>query len=60
MSASYCPAGAALSGSLLAAHDAPALKASPFPNQHEEEVLEGIWGFSAEERAALREAGLRA
>ena len=36
---------------------APALKPSPFLNQHEEEVLGGIFGFSAEERAALREAG---
>jgi crotonobetainyl-CoA:carnitine CoA-transferase CaiB-like acyl-CoA transferase len=36
---------------------APALKPSPFLNQHEEEVLGGIFGFSAEQRAALREAG---
>jgi crotonobetainyl-CoA:carnitine CoA-transferase CaiB-like acyl-CoA transferase len=36
---------------------APALKPSPFLNQHEEEVLGGIFGYSAEERAALREAG---
>ena len=36
---------------------APALKPSPFLNQHEEEVLGGIFGFSAEERTALREAG---
>jgi CoA:oxalate CoA-transferase len=37
---------------------APALKPSPFLNQHEEEVLGGgIFGFTAEERAALREAG---
>ena len=36
---------------------APALKPSPFLNQHEEEVLGGIFGFSAAERAALREAG---
>ena len=36
---------------------ASALKPSPFLNQHEEEVLGGIFGFSAEERAALREAG---
>jgi hypothetical protein len=35
---------------------APALKPSPFLNQHEEEVLEGIFGFSAAERAALQEA----
>ncbi len=37
--------------------DAPALKPSPFLNQHEEELLGGIFGFSAEQRAALREAG---
>ena len=36
---------------------APALKASPSLNQHGEEVLGGIFGFSAEERAALQEAG---
>jgi CoA:oxalate CoA-transferase len=36
---------------------APALKPSPFLNQHEEEVLGGIFGFTAEQRAALREAG---
>jgi len=36
---------------------APALTPSPFLNQHEEEVLGGIFGFSAEQRAALREAG---
>ena len=36
---------------------APALTPSPFLNQHEEEVLGGIFGFSAAERAALREAG---
>ncbi|MCZ8278198.1 MAG: CoA transferase [Acetobacteraceae bacterium] len=36
---------------------APALKPSPVLNQHEEEVLGGIFGFSAEERAALREVG---
>jgi len=36
---------------------APGLKPSPFLNQHEEEVLGGIFGFSADERAALREAG---
>ena len=36
---------------------ASALKPSPCLNQHEEEVLGGIFGFSAEERAALREAG---
>jgi crotonobetainyl-CoA:carnitine CoA-transferase CaiB-like acyl-CoA transferase len=36
---------------------APTLKPSPFLNQHEEEVLGGIFGFSAEARAALREAG---
>jgi hypothetical protein len=36
---------------------APALKPSPFLNQDEEEVLSGIFGFSAEERVALREAG---
>jgi hypothetical protein len=30
---------------------------SPFLNQHEEEVPGGIFGFTAEERAALREAG---
>jgi crotonobetainyl-CoA:carnitine CoA-transferase CaiB-like acyl-CoA transferase len=36
---------------------APALKPSPFLNQHEEEVLGGIFGFSAAERTALREAG---
>jgi CoA:oxalate CoA-transferase len=36
---------------------APVLKLSPFLNQHEEEVLGGIFWFSAEERAALREAG---
>jgi hypothetical protein len=28
-----------------------------FHNQHEEEVLGGIFGFFAAERAALREAG---
>jgi len=36
---------------------APALKPSPFLNQHEEEVLGEIFGFPAEHRAALREAG---
>ena len=36
---------------------APALTPSPFLNQHEEEVLGGIFGFSAAERAALRESG---
>jgi hypothetical protein len=36
---------------------APALKPSPFFDQHKDEVLGGIFGFSAEERAALREAG---
>jgi crotonobetainyl-CoA:carnitine CoA-transferase CaiB-like acyl-CoA transferase len=36
---------------------APALKPSPFLNQHVEEVLGGIFGFSPEERTALREAG---
>ncbi len=36
---------------------APALKPSPFFNQHEEEVLGGIFGFSAHEWAALREVG---
>ena len=36
---------------------APGLKPSPFFDQHKEEVLGGIFGFSAEERAALREAG---
>jgi CoA:oxalate CoA-transferase len=36
---------------------APTLKPSLFLNQHEEEVLGGIFGFSAAERAALREAG---
>jgi hypothetical protein len=36
---------------------ASALKPSPFLNQHEEEVLEGVFGFSAEERTALRDAG---
>ena len=36
---------------------APALKPSPFLNQHEEEVLWGIFGFTPERRAALREAG---
>jgi CoA:oxalate CoA-transferase len=36
---------------------APALKSSPFFNQHEEEVLGGIFGFTAEQRSALREAG---
>jgi hypothetical protein len=36
---------------------APALKPSPFLNQHEEEVLGGIFGFTVEQRAALREAG---
>ncbi len=36
---------------------APALKLSPFLNQHEEEVLGGIFGFSADRRAALRGAG---
>ncbi len=35
---------------------APALKPSPFLNQHEEEVLGGNFGVLAEERAALREA----
>jgi hypothetical protein len=46
---------------LLAAPALPAralaLKLSPFLNQHEEEVLEGIFEFTAEQRAALREAG---
>ncbi len=36
---------------------APALKSSPFLNQHEEEVLVGVFGFTPEQRAALREAG---
>ena len=36
---------------------APALKPSPFLNQHEEEVLGGVFGFTPEQRAALREAG---
>ena len=36
---------------------APGLKPSPFLNQHEEDVLGGIFGFSVEERSALREAG---
>jgi CoA:oxalate CoA-transferase len=36
---------------------APALNLSPFLNQHEEEVLGGIFGFTPEQRAALREAG---
>lgn len=36
---------------------APGLKPSRFLNQHEEDVLGGIFGFSVEERAALREAG---
>jgi hypothetical protein len=44
---------------MFAASYAPALKPSPFLNQHEEEVLGGIFGFSAEERAALREAGAK-
>ena len=48
-----------LSSSSLRVTDAPAptLKPSPFLNQHEEEVPGGIFGFSANERAALREAG---
>ncbi len=36
---------------------APALKPSQFLSQHEEDVLGGILGFTAEQRAALREAG---
>jgi hypothetical protein len=36
---------------------AAALQPSPFLNQHEAEMLEAIFGFSPEERAALREAG---
>jgi hypothetical protein len=36
---------------------ASALKLSPFLNQHEEEVLGGIFGVSAEKRAAPQEAG---
>jgi crotonobetainyl-CoA:carnitine CoA-transferase CaiB-like acyl-CoA transferase len=36
---------------------APALKPRTFLNQHEEEVLGGVFGFTAEERAALRDAG---
>lgn len=34
--------------------DTPALRPNPFLKQHEEEVLGGIFGFSADERAALR------
>ncbi len=34
----------------------PGLKPSRFLNQHEEDVLAGIFGFSVEERAVLREA----
>ena len=36
---------------------APALKPTPFFDQHKEEVLGGIFGFSVDERAALREVG---
>ena len=35
----------------------PGLKPTPFTNQHQEEVLGGIFWFSADERAALREVG---
>jgi CoA:oxalate CoA-transferase len=46
-----------LPSSPLRLTDAPALKPSPFLNQHKEEVLGGIFGFSTAARAALREAG---
>ena len=36
---------------------APALKPSPFFNQHKEEVLGGIFGFFADERATLWKVG---